>query len=368
MTKDLFLRLFREYSRWDYEYFYRNFIERLPHRFLDGALTANPSVQTCKGFEELQLLFSSASADHRKNPELYPYLNCLLIPGFAPLQATVDAIRVHVGLRPLTSDAETVRRFWRLRHPDLQTWENTDEGMRTLQGVCLRAGGAHDDQLIYKPYPSLFADVHSTYYRGDGYEGDCDSLVALTRKSIDLLRRYSPDLAGSFCEEIHTIGFMRRDTGSSKSFSLRNYYIGGIFVSIADSICVAEQFLHEYYHQRLWPWWMVNGPGDLPNNDITIVSPVTKKVKPASVMIQALLIYSSLSDFYQFVLDNVVNRDFSEGVIDLAAQRLNQIQLGIPPLAEALNDALAQFPESQRMVYSIVSSANLTPQQQRESI
>src|SRR5258708_33628977 len=98
MTKDLFLRLFREYSRWDYEYFYRNFIERLPHRFLDGALTANPSVQTCRGFEELQLLFSSASADHRKNPELYPYLNCLLIPGFAPLQATVDAIRVHVGL------------------------------------------------------------------------------------------------------------------------------------------------------------------------------------------------------------------------------------------------------------------------------
>src|ERR1700722_20887278 len=82
MTKDLFVRLFDRPSSWDYGYFYSNFIVRLPYRFLEGALIANPSIKACTGFDELHALFSSESGRRWKNPELYPFLNYLMIPSF----------------------------------------------------------------------------------------------------------------------------------------------------------------------------------------------------------------------------------------------------------------------------------------------
>lgn len=354
MTKNLFLRFFNEYSRWDYSYFYSKFVQRLPCRFLEGALIANPSLCSCAGYAELRALFFSESGLPLKNPELYPFLNYLMIPGFASLQASVDAIRVHVGLIELAGELMHVRRIWRLRNPVVQTLEIVDGQVRSLQELCQRVGGERCP-LVYKPYPSLFSDLHESY-KADDYEGEVGPLVDLTCKAIALVSRYSSEIGDSFSEEIGTVAYMPTGASNAKSFSLRNYYVGGIFVSISDPISVAEQFLHEYYHQRIWPWWMIESPADLPGKDVTLVSPMTGRVRPASVMIQALLIYSSLLDYYNFVLSATESREFGEESLGLAQKRLRQIHQGIPPLVEALRHALLGYPASLGVVEFLVSS------------
>jgi hypothetical protein len=355
MTKNLFLRFFNEYSRWDYSYFYSKFVQRLPCRFLEGALIANPSLQSCAGYAELHALFLSESGLPWKNPELYPFLNYLMIPEFPSLQASVDALRVHVGLIDLAGEVTHVRHIWRLRNPVVQTLEIVDGHIRSLQDLCQRASKGEQCPLVYKPYPSLFSDLHENY-KGHDYEGEVGPLVDLTCKAIALLSRYSPEIGDSFSQEIGTVAYMPTGASIAKSFSLRNYYIGGIFVSISDAISVAEQFLHEYYHQRIWPWWMVESPADLPGNNVTLVSPMTGRVRPASVMIQALLIYSSLLDYYNFVLSATEISEFGEESLGLAQNRLRQIRQGIPPLVEALRQALVGYPASLGVVEFLVSS------------
>ena len=73
---------------------------------------------------------------------------------------------------------------------------------------------------------------------------------------------------------------------------------GGVFVSISHPLEIAEQLIHEYYHQQIWPWWLVERPADLPDESITIVSPITGSVRSVAVMVQALLIYISVSLLY----------------------------------------------------------------------
>ena len=355
MTKNLFLRFFNEYSRWDYSYFYSKFVQRLPRRFLEGALIANPSLCSCTGYADLRALFLSESGLSWKNPELYPFLNYLMIPGFPSLQASVDAVRVHVGLIELAGELMHVRRFWRLRNSRVQTLEIVDGQVRSLQELCQRVSKGDRCPLVYKPYPSLFSDLHESY-KADNYEGEVGPLVDLTCEAMALLSRYSSEIGDSFSEEIGTVAYMPPGASCAKSFSLRNYYIGGIFVSIADPISVAEQFLHEYYHQRIWPWWMVESPADLPNNEVTLVSPMTGRVRPASVMIQALLIYSSLLDYYNFVLSTTGIRGLGEESLGMAQKRLRQIHQGIPALVEALRQALVGYPASQAVVEFLVSS------------
>src|SRR4051794_24618408 len=117
MTKDLFALVFNTLSRWSFEEYYVNFIERLPHRFLQGAISANPTLHSCRGFAELQQIFASQHGRRWKNAELYPHLNRIIIPNYAPLQRHVDALRIHVGLDALKPTAGPIPTFWRLRDP-----------------------------------------------------------------------------------------------------------------------------------------------------------------------------------------------------------------------------------------------------------
>jgi hypothetical protein len=357
MTKDLFAILFKTFSRWSYQEYYVNFIDRLPHRFLQGALTANRELDSCSGFAELQELLASQSGPRWKNPELYPHLNRVIIPNYSFLQEHVDALRIHVGLQALTPATKPASRFWRLRDPTFEVVEVIEGCVNKVDGLLVPVAMTQPFPVVYCPYPNLFDDVEKKLYRGEGFEGDQKLLCQLTTDAFQLMNKYSTDIACGFRREINTVAFMARQHGGTKSFSLRNFYIGGIFVSVGDPIMLAEQFIHEYYHQCIWPWWMIEPPADLPGDEQTIISPVTGRVRPVSVMIHALLIYYSLADFYRFVLSASESSAYDASQLNDAQARLTRIETGARPLFRALDGALSRCPRSRAIVEVIADAA-----------
>ena len=359
MTKDLFAVLFNTFSRWNYEEYYVNFIERLPHRFVQGALSANPDLDSCLGLAELRELFACESGQRWKNPELYPHLNRVIIPGYSFLQRHIDALRVHVGLQHLTPSIVPGLRFWRLRDPILKVVEIAEGDVDNENAFEVRVKLGQPFPVVYRPHPNLFDDIERNLYRGNGCDIDSFRLSQLVENAFNLLVGYSPDIASGFRREINTVAMMARQLGGTKSFSLRNFYIGGIFVSIGDPVMLAEQFIHEYYHQCIWPWWMIEPPPDLPSDEETIVSPITGRVRPVSVMIHAFLIYQSLIDFYRFVLSNPECRGHDQGVLADAQTRLSKIEGGSKPLLTALDNALSEHPRTRAMVEMIVGTCSV---------
>lgn len=356
MTKDLFALLFSTFSKWTYEEYYLNFIERLPHRFIEGATAANPELKSCLGFAELRELFACERGQRWKNPELYPHLNRVIIPGYAFLQRHIDALRVHVGLQGLTCSSMPGPRFWRLRDPISKVVEVTGSSVNNADDFIVPVTMGQPFPVVYCPHPNLFEDIEKNLYRGEASVYDSPLLCEHIRDAFHLLDKYSPDIASGFRREINTVALMTRQPGGTKSFSLRNFYIGGIFVSIGDPIMLAEQFIHEYYHQCIWPWWMIEPPADLPSDQLTIVSPITGRVRPVSVMIQALLIYRSLIDFYRFVLSATECEPLGTNQGSDADARLAKLEAGSAPLFEALDNSLSPHPRTRQMVEMIVST------------
>ena len=358
MTKDLFALLFKQFSRWNYEEYYVSFVERLPYRFIQGAAAANPALNYCDGFGNLRELLRSQSSNRWKNPELYPHLNRIIIPNYAFLQKHIDALQIHVGLKPLSAISESLPRFWRLRDPIVKVIEITGNGEAKSHNLLTPARQDEVFPIIYKPHPNLFDDIQDTLYRGDG-DYDVEVLKRLAYETLSLLRRYSPEIAAGFCREINTVAFMPRQRGEVKSFSMRNFYIGAIFVSITDPILLGEQFIHEYYHQVIWPWWMVEPPQDLPNDKLKITSPVTGRLRPVSVMIHAAVVYSSLIEFYRFVLSSECIAYDPDQISD-ARMRLTKIEGSITQLFANLKAVLQGHPRTREIVEVLSESLTAT--------
>lgn len=360
MSKDLFASTFSNFSRWSLESFSVNYLNRLPYHLIRSATSCNPDIQRCDGFDELFEHFRTDTGTLRKNPEIYPDLNYLNIPNYSKRQISIDALRVHAGLDELKPDSNKSYRegYWRLRIPIQKTYFRSDGSITELKEISTTPSEIESFPTLYRPHPSLFDDIERNFYRGDPSKESLESISEISLRAFSSMQRYSPDLANRFCQEIGTVSFMAREPGTAKSFSKRNFYVGGIFVSIADPIVLAEQFIHEYYHQCVWPWWMVEPPEDLPSDDQIILSPVSGKMKPVSVMIHALLIYISLVDFYKFVLSDEESNNFDASAIEAAEQRLRRIDAGVPPLVEALQNSLSLKPKTLAMVAYIASMRN----------
>jgi hypothetical protein len=363
-TKDLFARTFNEFSRWTHEEYHANFIERLPHRLLQAAADLNPELKSCRGFGELQDLFASVRSRRWSNPELYPFLNYMNIPSNEIniptfLQSAVDALRIHVGLDTLRPVAKPPVKFWRLRYPASAVFQDLRGVMSKVEDVSLHELEAEPFPIVYRPYPNLFDDIDRRLYRGDGCQLETKQLWRLAKEALRVISSYSTDLAAGFCREISTVAFLAPQPGDRDfgSFSKRNFYIGGIFVSIADPISVAEQFIHEYYHQTIWRWWMIEPPTDLPADDQIIVSPITGRPRPLLSMIQGLLINYSLIDYYRFILSPAELRYHDEDQRERAKARLSKIEGGIGALLVALKGALSGRPHCGAIVEFIASTA-----------
>jgi hypothetical protein len=200
--------------------------------------------------------------------------------------------------------------------------------------------------IVFRPHSDLFADLDKQMYRGGSVQGKLRYYQELTKAAVDLIALYSPDLANRFCCDVRVIAFMPSHIGDGRSFSMRNFYIGGIFVSDASPLVVAEQFIHELYHQSIWPWWWLEPIDDLPDAEVTIVSAVTGRIRQVRVMVQALLIYCSLIDFYRFILSRKVDKHCDADANKKAHKRLIEIEHGVPALLASLREALSNRPRA----------------------
>jgi hypothetical protein len=357
-SKDLFVDAFRAFSRWSLEEYQARFLGRLPYRFVQGAVIANPALSEIAGFVDLCNLFASQVGRRWRNPELYPHLNRLLIPNYPYLQQHIDALLIHVGMQELAPSSGSTSRFWRVRDRSIAVTEIREGLLREVDDALVPTTHSGPFPLLYRPFPGLFDDVESRLYRGsDPDNRTAAELSELSVRALEIIDGYSHEMAVAFCEHVGTVAFMP-PSKDAKSFSLRNYYIGGIFVSIADPILLAEQFIHEYYHQRIWPWWLVDAPADMPSDEQVVLSPVTGRTRPISVMVQALLIYVSLVDFYRHVLRGSGNDVPMSCDMSRARQRLTHLEAGVAPLRDTLRAGLVNCPGTHSLVDFI---ANLAP-------
>jgi hypothetical protein len=359
VTKDLFSILFDKHSRFTRVDYTTKFLERMPERFVAGAILANPGLQTSDLFIEMKEVIESRAGTTLQNPELYPHLNRLLIPNHPFVDERVRAIRIHLGLDALAPCDESISRIWRLMGAIGGVYEITGGQIQKVDALPLKSTkGEAECPLVYAPRPHLFDDIESKCYRGQP-SCDPDSLLSSVNGAYDLIKNYSPEIADGFTRTINVISFMRRDRAGVKSFSMRNVYIGGIFVSESGLLLLAEQFIHEYYHQCIWPWWLIEPPSDLPNNQDQITSPITGRLRPISVMVHALLIYCSLIDFYRFALSSPELQDYDEEEVQEARAALSRIETGVTPLFIALRTALAERPETRSIVETVANAVAL---------
>ena len=160
------------------------------------------------------------------------------------------------------------------------------------------------------------------------------------------LERYSPELAAGFSSAVGVIGLT--GTGSPRSANVSAHYFGGLFVRFTENVpALVEAFIHEYYHTRLYMWWLLEAPRDLPPLSRMIESPMTGLDRPVSTMMHALVIYVGISEYYRSVLDGGV---FDDEVRAAVRARNSHICARVPELIRRLEAALSDAPQSARLV------------------
>ncbi|RQH12657.1 HEXXH motif-containing putative peptide modification protein [Bradyrhizobium sp. RP6] len=343
--KDLFVATFERFSESDLETYFARFIKLLPFRLLKPAIEVNPQIQRLAGFAELYELLRSDFTCWR-NPELYPYLNYLNCPDSRLVAESVRALRIHTGLDSLSLEAAQCRSVWRLRAGNHRVFRVDDRCVTAIDDILVDTGNPSTPS-IYRPYPNLFDDLRVDLYHWHGRSCRAGEAEGYIEQAFRLIDRYSPSLKENVCTVLNTIALMPYDAELARSFTLRNFYIGGAFVSIDDPISLSEQIIHEYYHQCIWPWWLIEKPDDLPGDHVRVVSPVTGRARPLNTMIQALLIYRSLIDFYEWV-GATFNTD--EVGLSAAEGRLVALKRNLEPLVSLLSDATRQMRATREII------------------
>lgn len=353
MAQDLFIRSFKAVSQIPFEYYEERFLRRLPARLLVPALQVNPDLASCRGFAQVQALLDD-SRSRPGNPELFPYLNLLNVAGTKALQSGVDGLRIHLGLDPLSHPMSGRSRFWRLRAPSSAVYETCGGELVALDAICLEQQLDGKSLCIYRPWPGLFDDIHAAYYDGTG-GSDVSMYERAFAAAMRIIRAYSEELFSRVGSEVSTVAFMPLGLVSMRSFSMRNFYVGGIFVSETDPVLLADQILHEYYHQCLWPWWLIEPPVDLPPG-LRVTSPVTGRTRLAATMLQAVLIYRCLKGFYEFVVEAPeAMRSVNEKTVKII-QRKESVSSGLLQLIALLRKELSPYPHASKLLAAFSES------------
>jgi HEXXH motif-containing protein len=265
----------------------------------------------------------------------------------------LSALQGHLGLREVGAQMFT-HRYFRWHRPSPQTFELVDGEARVVPEAILMDD--KDFPLVYQPTPQLFDDVvgGAATYVGEPLPITPAEIKRVIRDAADVLRRYDEELYAGFTEAVGTLAITGEwNLSNRSSYSTGSIYTGGIFTSLcADSPpLLVESFIHEYYHQRLWLWWLIEAPIDIPDRDLTMVSPITKQERSVKIMMQALLIYVSLTDYYRWA-----DRVFADQS-DWIGRRWRTLRSGTGELLNALRDALAGRDESLRFVNAVAEYA-----------
>lgn len=359
--RDLFRALFDRTSRHPLVIYRQHFLERLPHLLLQAAQQSAPAIMDCVGFEELKECLAAPTAHEQswKNAELYPYLNYVAFPNNCKRQLCVDALRVHCGLTKLTYKTNPDVRYWRFARVTSRPFVEVAWFNRRALASDFTIGWSlliRDRSVtVFRPHPGVFDDVEPSLYGAQSSDRSNDDLNQLLIDAFSLIDVYSRTLCENILDQISTISLLKELDRLPISYSLRNRYIGAIFITITSPIEMAEQIIHEYYHQSIWPWWLMEPPEDLPDVNLQVISPVTGAARSLPTMIQAILIYVSLIDFYTFAIKHdkagpditVKNRVIARTQIIL--ERFNDLsvkvvgELKAMPATRALVDTILQI-------------------------
>ncbi len=349
--KDLFRLTFAKISRFGYEDYYHDFVRNAPLWLLDAAARAHEDVASFPGFPGLYSFLQNKSFAWWRNPELYPHLMRLLSARDREhdSESHLRALEGHLGLREISAEVFT-HRYFRLHGPSPQTFELIDGKIRIVPDAILL--NDRDFPVVYQPIPHLFDDVvgGAASYVGSPLPLSPSQMRQVVKDAANVLCQYDAELYRGFTEAVGTLAITGEwEPGNRSSYSTGSVYTGGIFTSIcADSpALLVESLVHEYYHQRLWLWWLIEAPSDIPARDVTIVSPVSKQERPVQVMMQALLIYVSLTDYYRWA-----DRLFGDQASWIGT-RWRTLESGASELASMLREVLAGCRESLRFVDAV---------------
>lgn len=235
------------------------------------------------------------------NPELYMRVTDIIVGSdeFAWCRS-MQQLRVHLGM----ADASTLDiepgQYLRLVHTSGWTyWRQPGRSEPLKLKAHLNLEGVH--AVLYPPRDNLFNDLLSTrFYPPVSTTFMVNQLKDLVQDAAAILRSYSEELYDDFNRAISVIGLTADLRDEQRwSFSCRLRYFGGMFVNPYNiPVCgVVEAMIHEYYHQRLWQWWAYDDDYSI-SEEVVVVSPMTGNTRSVSVMMQALLIYTSILNFY----------------------------------------------------------------------
>lgn len=346
--KDLFKSVFSNISAIEPDTYFQGYVRKAPFWLLDAAVRAHEDVRSCAALEPVHALLSKQAELHWNDPELYPHLMSLLgtRESRGDARTHIWALQGHLGLRDVDREMFSHRYF--RRHGTVPGVYELDAGeIRPVANAMLM----HEPGLpiVYRPVPHLFDDVVGA---GIAYEGKAlprsgQEMISAVRSAIDLVWRYDADLHQGVTSAVGVIALTGDwHPGNRTSYSMGKTYTGGVFSSLCtDSpALLAESLIHEYYHQRIWQWWQIEAPSDLPSIDMTMISTVSGHERPVPVMMHALLIYVSLVDFYRWA--ETACSDESHWI----RHRWQTLKVGATTLRKALRDRLHARPECQRFV------------------
>jgi hypothetical protein len=352
--KDLFRQVFAKTSQFEYGEYYRDFVQKAPAWLLNSAATAHNDVGSFPGFTQLFATLQERSASCWNNPELYPHLFKILRARDLESNPEVHlrALECHLGLREISPQVFT-HKYFRLHAPVPQTFELVDDSVRVVSDAIVACGP--NFPVVYMPVPNLFDDVvgGTTTYNGSPIPIDSSQLRQVIRDAADVLHNYDEELYGGFTEAVGTLAITGDwNADNRSSYSTGSVYTGGIFTSLcADSPTLfVESLIHEYYHQRLWLWWNIEAPSDIPGRDVTITSPISKQERSVQIMMQAFLIYVSLTNYYHWAAR------IYESESGWRETRWRTLQTGSDALLAVLREVLVGRDDSLRFVNAVAES------------
>jgi hypothetical protein len=355
MDKDLFYKLFCRVSVHKFDSYEKNYLSRLPLLLLDAALVSAPEIKMCTGFDDLLDHLSNDLISHQiwKNSELYPYLNYLAFPNNEKRQLCVNSMLVHCGLRPLKYETNPEVLYWRLSNESQVVAYFQNQIITNKHKLGWTAKINNEEIRVFRPYPNLFNDVEPRLYGSQISKLSNEDMNRLLQEAFEVINCYSSPLCNRIIRHLSTVALLRESHSRPVSFSLRNLYIGVIFISIASPVEMAEQIIHEYYHQCLWPWWLVEPPGDLADTKVQILSPVSGATRSLPTMIQAVLIYASLIDFYEFVKDTQLC-NLHAAMQQRWLERSSSLTENFDTLVDSMTSKLQTMPSSLSLLNNII--------------
>jgi hypothetical protein len=329
---------------------------------LNAATKLNAEIAADPAFAPVYELLAQDAKRQSRNPEVFPPIYDVLLRGIVEdVHGILEKLRLQVDETAL-DDCRPLNGFTRRTYFAPHLIDHSGENTCVMQDEnVLTDIDLERFPLVYFPTEGLFDDIvgHDVYW-GMGAPYTRREAHDTLAKASRSLRAYSPEIYDGFCDAIRVLALTGEPvTDVPRSFSARTLYAGGIFSAIKrDNVpAMVENLIHEYYHQRLWLWWMIESPDDLPNQDTTIVSPVTGATKSVQVMLHAFLIYVSVSDYYRYAL---AHENIPEPSREWVHKRFAVLRANATLLRDRLLGSLDGRPQTKRFVNCVADHISVT--------